>query len=157
MIRLDVLGTPAPKGSGRAMLIRGKARFIAGGSSVNAKKMKSFEAAIRERVAETLGDSTNACGPCYIGKALVVGIVFRLQRPAGHWGTGKHAGKLKPNAPIMPTTKPDVDKLARQVFDVLTGSIWDDDSRIVETMLRKEYAQPGREGALIVVDEWRPV
>lgn len=152
MIRFDVLGTPAPKGSGRAMLIRGQARFVAGGSSVNAAKMRSFEAAIRERVAELLGDSA---APPYVNTPLSVGIVFRLARPAGHWGTGKHAGKLKASAPFAPTTKPDADKLCRHVCDVLTGSIWDDDSRIVELMVRKVYAEPGREGALIMVDAWR--
>jgi crossover junction endodeoxyribonuclease RusA len=152
MIRFDVLGTPAPKGSGRAMLIRGRARFVAGGSSVNAAKMKSFEAAIRERVGELLGERTE---PCFVDRPLVVGIVFRLQRPAGHWGTGKHAGALKPSAPALPTTKPDCDKLCRHVLDVLTGSIWDDDSRIVEIVARKEYAKPGNEGASICVDEWQ--
>lgn len=157
MIRLDVLGTPAPKGSGRAMLIGGKARFIAGGSSVNAAKMKSFEMAIRERVMLEIydGQRWNDAAPHYVDKALAVAIVFRLARPAGHWGTGKHAGMLKPSAARTPTTKPDVDKLARQVLDVLTGSVWDDDSRIVELLVRKQYATPGREGALIIVDEWR--
>lgn len=159
MIRLDILGVPAPKGSGRAMLIGGKARFIAGGSSVNAAKMKSFEIAIRECVMLELydGQRWNDAAPHYVDKALAVAIVFRLARPAGHWGTGKHAGKLKPkHVASAPTVKPDVDKLARQVLDVLTGSVWDDDSRIVELLVRKQYAQPGNEGALIIVDEWRP-
>jgi len=157
MIRIDVLGAPAPKGSGRAMLVRGKARFIAGGSKINAAKMETFATEIRNRVAIDVFDGSLPSVPPYVDRPLVVAIVFRLARPASHWGAGKHAGTLKPKfASALPTTKPDADKLCRHVLDVLTGLLWDDDARVVELLVRKEYAQPGNEGATILVDEWRP-
>jgi len=152
-ISFTVLGTPAPKGSNRAMLIGGKARFVPGGSKVNADKQRSFASAIRDQVALTIGDSSS--GPCFVNRALSVELVFRLARPGSHWSK-KHGGGLLAKAPIAPSVKPDIDKLARQVCDVLTGSIFDDDSRIVELVVRKEYADPGREGATITVDEWKP-
>lgn len=151
MIRIDVLGTPAPKGSGRAMLIGGKARFVAGSSGVNAKKQASFAAAIRERIAVDVFDGSMPTVPLFVDRPLAVAIVFRLARPTGHYGKGG----LKSTAPRMPAKKPDVDKCARQVLDVLTGSIFDDDSRIVELLVRKEFARPGLEGATIIVDEWK--
>lgn len=156
MIRIDVLGVPAPKGSGRAILVGGKARYVAGSSSVNAEKQRSFATALRERIAIDVFDGSVPTVPPFVDQPLAVVIVFRLARPASHWGSGKSAGKLKPSAPVVPAKKPDVDKLARHTIDVLTGAIFDDDSRIVELLVRKVYAAPGCEGATILVDEWRP-
>ena len=38
---------------------------------------------------------------------------FDLPRPAGHSGTGRNAGTVKPSAPTYPTVAPDLDKLTR--------------------------------------------
>ena len=152
MIRIDVLGSPAPKGSNRAMVRGGRAVFVPGGSKVNAEKQRSFAAAIRERIAIDMFDGAEATSPVFVDRPLAVAIVFRLARPGSHWNK---RGCLRPSAPVAPAVKPDADKLARQALDVLTGSVFDDDSRIVELLVRKEYAAPGREGATIVVDEWR--
>jgi len=146
---IEVLGVPAPKGSGRAMLIGGRARFIASGSSVNARRIKSWATCVRESALAVIG---NVEAPPFVGVPLRVTIVFRVARPAGHWGKGKNAGKLTPSAPIYPTTKPDVDKLARSTFDALTAIVWDDDSRIVAARVGKAYAAPGREGATITIE-----
>ena len=159
VVRLEVLGTPAPKGSGRAMMRGGKARYIPGGSSSNEKAMLTFEGAIREVVHHDVfgGQRPEKYAPQYpAGVPVSVGILFRLKRPKGHYGTGRNAGVLKPDAPIVPTTKPDVDKLARHVIDVLTGSVWHDDAQVAELSTRKVYAQPGNEGALIIVNQWSP-
>jgi len=42
-----------------------------------------------------------------------------------------------------PTTRPDVDKLARCVLDALTGVLYADDSHVVELYARKRYALVG--------------
>ena len=152
MIRIDVLGTPAPKGSNRAMLIGGKARFVPGGSKVNADKLKSWDVAVREAARDVVGDRE---GPVFVGLPLSVVMVFRLRRPAGHFH--KKTGLLLPRAPIAPISKPDSSKTLRATEDSLTGIVYDDDARIVETLVRKEYAKrAGLEGATILVDEWRP-
>jgi Holliday junction resolvase RusA-like endonuclease len=83
----------------------------------------------------------------------VVVVEFKLARPGGHWHPTK--GGLKPSAPAAPRSKPDVDKLARTTLDALTGIAFDDDSRIVDLVTRKRYAEPGREGARITVEEWK--
>lgn len=148
MIAFDVLGMPAPKGSNRAMLIGGKARFVPGGSKANQHRLKGWDACVR-------ADALEALGPClepkFIGRPLRVELHFRMARPSGHWGKRG----LKPSAPIAPATKPDADKLARATLDSLTGLAFDDDSRIVELLVSKSYAAPGQEGARIVVQEWR--
>ena len=146
---IDVLGCPAPKGSNRAMMRGGRAVFVPGGSRVNQRKLQSWDANVRQALACELGERS---APVFVGLALEVAIVFRLTRPSGHWG--KHG--LRPSAPLVPATKPDVDKLARSTLDSLIGSVFDDDSRIVRLVVDKQYASPGNEGATIRVQTWKP-
>ncbi len=147
MITLDVLGTPAPKGSARAMNIGGRARLIASSSSANAKAQKAWSAAIADAVfdvAAQLGNVSPIRGPVWVS------ITFRMARPKGHYGK---RGLLE-SAPMHPTVYPDVDKLARCTLDALTGLAFEDDSRIVSLYVGKQYAVPGREGARITVGAW---
>jgi crossover junction endodeoxyribonuclease RusA len=154
MIVIDVLGKPAPKGSQRAFVNKrtGRAILSSFGSGKSEKRLRSWDADVRDQ-AHLIAGNTVASGPVLVGKCLAVGIVFRLARPSGQWSK---KGGLKPSAPGRPSVKPDIDKLARATLDALTGIVFDDDSRIVELALHKTYAEPGREGARIVVKEWKP-
>lgn len=142
---IDVLGTPAPKGSGRAMLVAGRAQHVPSGSDVNARAIRAWDTAVRGAAALAVGDAT---APPFVGRALRMTAVWRMRRPAGHYGKSG----LRPRAPVWPITKPDGSKLLRATEDSLTGIVWDDDSRIVEWFLRKTYATPGHEGATIIVE-----
>lgn len=148
VILIDVLGTPAPKGSNRAMVRGGRAVFVPGGSKTNQEKLKSWDGAVRAAASEIVGD---VAAPPFVDCGLCVSIVFRMARPAGHWG--KHG--LKPSAPPSPRTKPDIDKLVRCTLDSLIGTCFDDDSRIVRLVATKTYADPGKEGARIEIEEWK--
>lgn len=151
MIAFDVLGTPAPKGSGRAFINKktGRAFVAPGGAKSTEVKIANWNSAIRERARRVVGE---VMAPPFVDQALVVFIVFRLARPAGHWATGKHAGQLKASAPSHPRSKPDIDKLARSTLDAMTGIVFDDDSRIARLVLEKQYARPGEEGAHVSVE-----
>lgn len=152
MIEFDVYGTPAPKGSNRAMMRGGRAVFVPGGSKVNQQQLKSWDVNVREAVHGALSSIPAAefGGPILVGVPVAVSIVFRVARPGGHWAK---RGGLKPSAPAHPAVKPDVDKLARATCDALNGVVFDDDARIVRLTVTKEYADPGREGATIRVWE----
>lgn len=152
MITLEVLGTPAPKGSSRAFVNKrtGRAIVAPSGSAANKDKLRSWDINVRAASRIAIGDTD---APPFVDKALRVTIVFALARPAGHWGKGRNAGKLSPSAPRFPQGKPDIDKLARTTLDSLTGIVFDDDSRIVQLAIDKTYAAPGQEGALIVITE----
>lgn len=139
VIRLDVLGLPAPKGSGRAMLIAGRARYIASSSGANARKQAAWLKAIQ--VAAT--------GCTLIAGPVRVSIAFRLPRPKGH-RTAR--GELRQSAPMHPTTHPDLDKLVRSTLDALTGIAFEDDSRVVQMLVSKQYAVLDREGASVTVE-----
>lgn len=142
MIRLTVIGTPAPKGSSRAMLIGGQARLIASGTSANARAQAAWVKAIREAALEV------APNQFYSKRALRIAIVFRVARPKGHYTPRG----LRPSAPAYPNVYPDIDKLVRCTLDALTGVLFDDDSRIVALSVTKEYAASARtEGASIGV------
>lgn len=72
---------------------------------------------------------------------VVVWLVGFLPRPKSHFGTGRNASKLKPSAPAVPATKPDLDKLARLVGDSLTNAgVLRDDAQIVTWHAHKRYA-----------------
>jgi Holliday junction resolvase RusA-like endonuclease len=42
------------------------------------------------------------------------------------------------------TTKPDVDKLMRAVFDALSGVVFEDDAQVVEGSFKKAFGSPAR-------------
>lgn len=67
---------------------------------------------------------------------------FYFPRPKSHYRTGKLVGKLKENAPLYCTTKPDVDKLIRACADAMTGIVYQDDSQIVKVQAFKIYGDP---------------
>lgn len=78
-------------------------------------------------------------------------VTFVFLRPAGHWGTGRNAGKLKPSAPLYVRTRPDADKLLRLVGDGITGIVCRDDSQLVIVHAEKHYGEPAC--AHVVVEE----
>lgn len=116
-------GVPAPKGSTRAFLRKGKPVITA-----DNERTKPWQ-----NVITTLCFGRRA----YAGSPVAVSLTFLVPRPKGHYSNGK----LKPSAPTFPTTKPDIDKLTRAVLDALTDAQWwEDDSRVVNVIALKLYA-----------------
>jgi Holliday junction resolvase RusA-like endonuclease len=141
VITLDVLGTPAPKGSSRAILIKGRAVNVPSGSNANRNALKAWDRAVRALAARC----ERIDGPVWVS------VVFRLKRPTGHYNA---SGELRHSAPLAPLVKPDADKLARATLDSLNGLAFEDDSCIVSLYVGKAYAVPGREGATIRIGAW---
>ena len=133
MIEFDVLGTPAPKGSNRAMVRGGRAVFVPGGSKVNQRALSSWADSVRSAVQSFVSGQTS---PVFTQTALAVAITFRLNRPAGHWG--KHG--LKPSAPIAPAVKPNAWNKGNTIINLSSGekSITARICAILDIMLRCE-------------------
>jgi Holliday junction resolvase RusA-like endonuclease len=72
--------------------------------------------------------------------ALELNIVCYFERPNNHYGTGKNIDKIKYNAPIFHTTKPDSDNIIKFIADALNGIFWKDDSFLSIIKLTKLYA-----------------
>jgi Holliday junction resolvase RusA-like endonuclease len=75
---------------------------------------------------------------------LEVEFHFILDRPKGHYGSGKNLATVKASAPKHPTVKPDTTKLIRAAEDALKGITWKDDAQIVRQTGLKTYGkEPG--------------
>lgn len=80
---------------------------------------------------------------------IVLTVCYFMPRPKGHYGTGKNTGKLKDNAPVWHTKKPDVDNLAKILFDVMSKVFFYDDSQICKLTVLKIYDEKPRTEILI--------
>lgn len=76
--------------------------------------------------------------------ALDVEMIFVMPWRKGDFGTGRNAGVLKDHAPLQPTSAPDVLKLGRAIEDALIGTVYRDDSLIVNESLQKRYGNKAR-------------
>jgi len=82
---------------------------------------------------------------------LNVDITFYFSRPKGHFGTGSKLNVLKPQAPLLHISKPDLDNLNKGVFDALNKVFWKDDSIICSGTFKKEYSERPRTEITITV------
>ena len=136
-ITFFVPGKPQTAGSKRAFVIRRGGQYT-GRAIVTDDNPKSRDWKTDVGIMAKLS---------YAGQPLTgpieLDLTFYLDRPKGHYRTGKYAESLRPSAPTHPTTKPDLLKLARGVEDALTGIVWRDDSQIVWERLQKRYVDHG--------------
>jgi hypothetical protein len=150
VISLEVHGTPAPKGSMRAISIGGRGRVIPGGSKANQRSQHAWVKAIRDAMA-ALGDGPY---PIYADAPLEVHLLFKLERPTAHYGVRG----LKPSAPLHPMVRrDDIDKLARSTLDALTGLLYDDDGRIVTLVCTKQYARSEADAGVVITIDSLPI
>ena len=140
MIEFFAPGTPRPQGSLRPVVSRTTGRTIVKPSA----KMLAWRKVVAA-YAKAAYKAKPITGP------VRVRFTFCFLRPAKHFGTGRNAKVLKANAPILHLIPPDVDKLTRAVCDALTGTIWADDSQVIEVYAVKRYNNQA--GLFAVIEE----
>jgi Holliday junction resolvase RusA-like endonuclease len=135
-----VLGHPQPGGSKKAHVIR-RGGIPTGQVAVTDAnpKAKSWQRDVRLAALDALDGH-----PAFFLEPLAVTMTFYVQRPKGHYGSGRNALTLKPSAPTYPTGRPDVLKLSRPTEDALTGVVYRDDSQVVDLSVHKRYGMPER-------------
>lgn len=143
MIRFFVQGQPKTQGSKKAFYNAKLRRAIV---VEDCKGNKPWRSDVRNE-AEKVWMFPPLVGP------VAMKMTFIMPRPQGHYGSGKNARIIKPNAPMWPDKKPDLTKLARAVEDALKGLVWNDDSQVVEETTRKVYTNDGRIGCLVEIIE----
>lgn len=118
------------------------------GGSKTAVRTKSGKVVVRDAsrgVAEWRKQVAQAAGEAMEGRPLLEGplvltVSFAVPRPRSHYGRRG----LRPSAPVLPTTRPDLTKLLRAVEDALTGIVWRDDAQVVFQQASKCYDEPAR-------------
>ena len=125
--RLEVLGTPAAKGSMKSLPAHGN-RFA---YTVNAsKKTAPWELTVKMMAKQSWHEPLWSC-------ACDARLWFYFERP-------QSVNR------IFHTVAPDIDKLARTILDALTGVVYTDDKLVVTLGIRKEYGPTS--GVLIEVN-----
>ncbi len=133
-----VVGTPASKGSARAIKRGAFAVLVASGSNANRRAIQAWEAAVSWSAKAAARGAPPLVGP------VAVTIWFRFARPASH---GKRQRAIDAHA-----TKPDLDKIARCTLDALTGILFVDDAQVSDLRVIKSYCRHGEKpGATIGV------
>lgn len=134
-MKFTVIGHPEPAGSKQAFVNKrtGRAQVV----DAN-KKARPWKQQVAGLVAAELDGAHFACpvGIC---------VTFFLNRPKGHYGSGRNSGVVKASAPAYPATRPDATKLLRGVEDALTDAgLWKDDGQVVEQTVFKRFGHPER-------------
>lgn len=115
-----VPGIPRPQGSKKGFVNKKTGGVILTESGGQAHK--DWRAVVALAGSQAMGNEPLWEGP------LFVSLEFFLPRP-----------KSAPKSREWPSTRPDIDKLARSVLDALTHICWVDDAQIVTLELRKRW------------------
>jgi Holliday junction resolvase RusA-like endonuclease len=140
-VRFTVHGKPQPAGSKRAIPIYRKGRQFTGRVAVveDAKRSKPWQTVVAAAAVEAMDGRELLTGP------LALEVYFYVARPAGHYGKGRNASRLRASAPRYPAVKPDTTKLVRAVEDAMTAAgVWRDDAQVVSQSNHKRYGLPER-------------
>lgn len=128
-LHFKIFGTPAPKGSMRAFVVRKKGEEGPGRAVVvpdNKGPAALWSGAVLEAASRAVLEQRDGKP---IAGAVRVRVVFHLPRP-----------KSLSKKVLEHTKKPDADKLARNVGDALRRIAYEDDASVVEWSIRKCYA-----------------
>lgn len=116
-------GLPAPQGSARAFYQANKNRAVI--VKDNDERQRSWRSSVSDAAAKAMAGHALIDGP------MVIRLRFVFPKP-------------KSVKRAHPATRPDLDKLLRACFDAMTGIVYTDDARIVETNASKQYGEPAR-------------
>jgi crossover junction endodeoxyribonuclease RusA len=131
-VEFTVLGVPQPQGSKTIVMRKGKRPVL----REDNPQTTPWRSTVVAAAVDAMNSRQLRSGP------LRLQVVFVFPRPAGHYGTGRNHGKLKPSAALYVPKRPDVDKLLRAVGDALTGVVWRDDAQVVIVQAEKHYGEP---------------
>lgn len=141
VISFIVEGVPVQQGSKRPIQTKAKGGYKGGlrVMDVNAKTLKPWRALVRESAETAMGGASPLSGPVHAT------IVFVFPRP-------KYHAKMTVK-PSWKTSKPDLDKLERAIYDSLSGVVYDDDAQVVQHHNTKCYGD--RPMVNIIVSQMR--
>ena len=132
-IEFFVAGEPIPQGSSKGFPVkRANGKIGVAITHANPRTM-DWRRRIADEAQKANVDGFYVSKNNGVGDGVRVVAIFYLPKPKS----------AKKNA--VPSKKPDADKLIRSGLDALTGILFDDDSQVIELMVRKRYV-PESEG-----------
>jgi Holliday junction resolvase RusA-like endonuclease len=148
IVTFFVPGLPQTAGSKTAIPMQGKdgrlhVAMRDGRTRKSAQRHTDWRACVALAAQRALGNYPPSTWPIQLE------LAFQLMRPRSHRTS---RGDLRLSASGLPTTRPDLLKLARSVEDACTGILWVDDAQIVREELVKSYAD--FEGSGVTVSVW---
>ena len=102
-IEFHVFGVPATKGSARAFAFRRRNGKLGVSVTNDNPRGKPWQALVQAAALDAMGSA-----PPFTGGVCLT-LEFYMERPNGHYGTGKNRDVLKRGAPPDPMGKPDLD------------------------------------------------
>lgn len=132
LVTFSVPGVPAPQGSKTVGRTKAGANYV----REDNPQTEPWRNAVASYARAAMAGRPPLDGP------LRLVVAFAFARPRSHYRTGKHAGELKPTAPVHCDKRPDLDKLLRAIGDALTGTAVVDDAAFVELAASKRYGTP---------------
>lgn len=123
-------GDAVPQGSKVLMRPKNSPRTIM--LDHNHDRLASWRADVRVVAEQSYPD------PPYAGP-VTLRLDFYRNRPASHFGRRQGQPYLKDGQPPFPFAGGDVDKLSRAMLDAMTGSVYLDDSQVVNLQARKWF------------------
>lgn len=132
MINFRANGNPYPQGS-KSAFVRGGRAVIVEGTGKGIQKHKVWRSIVKQAADEAAESLSGLPLDCPVH----VELTFFMSRP-------------KSVKRLLPTVKPDLDKLVRSVLDAITGNVLSDDSRVVTLTAKKFYADEEESPGVIV-------
>ncbi|WP_231852654.1 RusA family crossover junction endodeoxyribonuclease [Bordetella petrii] len=80
-------------------------------------------------------------------------LTIRLPVPTS-WPKRKQAAALA--GVELPTKKPDADNVVKAIFDAFNGVVWNDDTQVVDMVVRKRYAAVPGVAVRIAIVKFQP-
>jgi Holliday junction resolvase RusA-like endonuclease len=144
-----VLGEVVPQGSAKGFSVPLKdrnGRYVVGqnGHQLHRTIVTADNPALKEWRRLVSDAARHAVGEDFrlFTGPVALTAVFYLPRP-------KSARKSQ----VVPTTRPDVDKCLRGIFDSLTQVLFRDDSQVYRALVEKQYADPHQPARAVIAVE----
>ena len=134
VVKFTVEGVPVGKG---------RPKFARRGNFVQAytpTKTKAYEQQVADAARTAMGAKLRTMEPVQVNLDMFLPI------PAS-WSKTKR--ELAQKGVVYPTTKPDIDNVAKAVFDAMNGIVFQDDKQIVKQLVTKHYSDNPRVEARI--------
>jgi Holliday junction resolvase RusA-like endonuclease len=141
LLTFTVYGHPQPGGSKRAVPVFRNGERTGQYNVIDTnRKAHSW----RQEIASAASIAMTARGLELLRGPLGLEVMFVVQRPQGHYSTGRNRDQVRLSAPPFPATRPDLTKLLRCLEDSLSSTCWRDDSQICRQIVTKLFGVPER-------------